>query len=170
MSGNVRIAIAALMLSAVGLVGIVSHEGYTDRAAIPVAGDKPTLGFGSTTRADGSPVQLGDKTTPPAALSRALDHIEADESGIKACVHVPLHQYEYDAYVSLAYNIGVGAFCRSILVKRLNTEDYEGACDEIPRWRFYQGKDCSQAGNRHLCGGIWSRRQAEHLRCLGETE
>ena len=47
-------ALAALSLSAAGLVGIALHEGYSDKAIIPVPGDKPTIGFGSTTRADGS--------------------------------------------------------------------------------------------------------------------
>nr|WP_308431177.1 hypothetical protein [Laribacter hongkongensis] len=31
-----------------------------------------------------------------------------------------LHQYEYDAFVSLAYNIGSGTFCGSALVRKLN--------------------------------------------------
>ena len=62
-----RTAVAALGLSAAALVGLVLREGYSDRAIIPVKGDVPTLGFGSTTRADGSLVRLGDTTTPPQA-------------------------------------------------------------------------------------------------------
>jgi len=61
-----RTTVAALGLSAAALVDLVLHEGYSDRAIIPVKGDVPTLGFGSTTRADGSPVRLGDTITPPA--------------------------------------------------------------------------------------------------------
>jgi lysozyme len=48
-----RTAVAALGLSAAALVGLVLHEGYSDRAIIPVKGDVPTLGFGSTTHSDG---------------------------------------------------------------------------------------------------------------------
>jgi len=44
-----RRTVAALTLSAAALVGIVLHEGYTDRAVIPVKGDVPTIGFGTTT-------------------------------------------------------------------------------------------------------------------------
>ncbi|WP_297832981.1 hypothetical protein [Thermomonas sp.] len=55
---------AALTLSAAALVGIVLHEGYTDRAVIPVKGDVPTIGFGTTTD-----VKIGDTTTPPKALA-----------------------------------------------------------------------------------------------------
>ena len=60
-----RKTVAALTLSAAALVGIVLHEGYTDRAVIPVKGDVPTIGFGTTTG-----VKLGD--TPPRRRRRWL--------------------------------------------------------------------------------------------------
>jgi len=84
-------------------------------------------------------------------------------------VTVPLHQREYDALVSLAYNIGPTAFCGSTLVKKLNAGDYQGACSEILRWRHYQGKDCSKPENQRLCGGIWTRRQHESSSCAGSA-
>lgn len=49
-----RIAIGALALSAAGPVGLITHESYTGTAIVPVAGDRPTVGFGSTFRDDGS--------------------------------------------------------------------------------------------------------------------
>jgi len=154
-----------MALSASALVGLVVTEGYTDKAVIPVPGDKPTVGFGSTTRADGSAVQLGDRTTPPKALARALKDVEQFEGALRQCVTVPLAQNEYDVYISLAYNIGKTAFCDSSLVGKLNDMDYAGACAEILRWRFFQGRDCSQAGSG--CSGLWNRRQGEYKRCIG---
>lgn len=165
-----RMTLAALVLSAAGLVGIVSFEGYSGTAAAPVSGDKPTLGFGTTTHADGSPVLAGEKTTPPRALERAMQDVRRFEGALRRCVAVPLHQYEYDAFLSFAYNVGDGAFCRSRLVARLNAGDYRGACDELLSWRYFRGDDCSQAENRSLCGGIWTRRQTERRRCLGEFQ
>lgn len=156
-----RIAVAALSLSAAGLVGIVQHEGYTDTAVIPVAGDVPTIGFGTT---DG--VQIGDRITPPKALARALTDVEKFEGALKRCVRVPLHQHEYDTFVSISYNVGSGAFCSSGMVRKLNAQDYAGACGEILRWRFFQGRDCSKAGSG--CSGLWKRRQAERAQCMGE--
>lgn len=164
-----RMLVAALSLSAAGLVGVVVHEGYSDSAIIPVPGDVPTLGFGTTRRPDGSAVQLGDKTTPPQALARALQDVRRYEGALRQCVTVPLHQHEYDAYVSLAYNIGEAGFCGSTLVRRLNAGDYAGACGEILRWRRYQGRDCSRPEHQRLCGGVWTRRQAEHRQCLGSA-
>ena len=46
----------------------------------------------------------------------------------------------YDALVSFSYNVGSRAFCQSTLVRKLNAEDYAGACAELLRWRFFQGK------------------------------
>ena len=137
-----RRTVAGLTLSAAALVGIVLHEGYTDRAVIPVKGDVPTIGFGTTTG-----VKLGDTTTPPKALARALTDVQQFEGALKQCVTVPLAQHEYDALVSFSYNVGSRAFCQSTLVRKLNAEDYAGACAELLRWRFFQGKDCALPAN-----------------------
>lgn len=159
-----RNAIAALTLSAAALVGIVAQEGYTDRAVIPVKGDVPTIGFGTT-----GGVKMGDTITPPQALARALRDVQQYEGAIKRCVAVPLAQHEYDAYASLAYNIGPAAFCKSTLVSKLNAEDYPGACNEIMRWAWYRGKNCAAPENARLCGGLAKRREAEYRQCVGEA-
>lgn len=160
-----RTVLAALTLSAAALVGLVTQESYTDKAVIPVKGDVPTIGFGTT-----GGVKLGDTTTPPKALARALQDVQTFEGAIKQCVKVPLHQYEYDAYTSLAYNIGPTAFCKSSLVKHLNAGDYATACYEITRWSYFQGKNCAAPENARLCGGLAKRRKAEFLQCEGEGQ
>ncbi len=148
-----RITIAALVLSAAGLVGITQWEGYTDHAIIPIPGDVPTIGFGTT-----GGVRLGDRTTPPKALARALNDVSQFEGALKECVAVPLHQHEYDAFVSLAYNIGPDAFCNSTLVRLLNAGDYAAACAQISRW--------NRAGGR-VVQGLVNRRAAERAKCEG---
>jgi len=157
-----RSALAALALSAAGLVGIALHEGYTDKAVFPVKGDVPTIGFGTT-----QGVQPGDTTTPPKALARALADVQRFEGALRQCVRVPLHQHEYDAYVSFAYNVGSGAFCGSTMIKKLNAQDYGGACRELLRWTFFQGKDCAAPEHARLCGGLAKRRQQEFAQCMG---
>jgi lysozyme len=145
--------IATISLSATALVALLLHEGYRDNAYIPVAGDVPTIGFGSTTG-----VKLGDRTSPEKALQFAMRDVQGFEGAIKECVTVPLHQYEYDAYTSLAYNIGSNAFCKSTLVRKLNTQDYVGACNQILRWDQFKGKPLA---------GLTKRRQEEYKKCLG---
>ena len=164
-SSSPRSALAALALSAAGLVGIALHEGYSDKAIVPVKGDVPTIGFGTT-----AGVKPGDTITPPKALARALSDVQRFEGALKQCVRVPLHQYEYDAFVSLAYNIGPQAFCGSTLVRRLNAQDYAGACEQIRRWTFFQGKDCALPAHARLCGGLAKRREQEFALCMGGAQ
>lgn len=156
-----RIVVAALSLSATAFVGLLGYEGYSERAyPDPTYGAKvPTIGFGTT-----AGVKMGDKTTPVEAVQRALRDVTAFEGAIRQCVKVPLSQGEYDAYAHFAYNVGPGAFCGSTLVKTLNTGDYLGACQQILRWRYSNGQDCSAPGNRN-CSGLWQRRQGEYQQC-----
>jgi len=158
MKSKTRIAIAGIVLSAGGLIGIASHEGYRDTAYVPVPGDVPTIGFGSTTNADGSRVALGQRTTPISALKRLGEHVEIFEDAVKTCAPVPMYQHEFDAYVSLTYNIGGNAFCKSTIVKKLNIYDYEGACKEILKWDKFQGKSLP---------GLTKRRTEEYNTCIG---
>ena len=147
------------------LPDLVAHEGYSDRAIIPVKGDVPTIGFGTT---DG--VKIGDRIDPVTALSVALRDINKFEGAVKQCVKVPLYQYEYDAYMSLSYNIGTTNFCGSTLVKKLNNQDYTGACNEILRWTRFKNKDCKLPENKKLCGGLATRRIEENQVCLGQKK
>ena len=177
MTSDNRTLIAVLVLSAAGLVGIAVDEGYTSRAVPdPVKGTAvPTIGFGTT-----GGVKMGDTTTPVKALQRKLTDVRGFEGALKRCVKVPLHQYEYDAYVNLAYNIGPGksgvadGFCEakwggpSALVQRLNALDYAGACDAILMWKKAGGVDCSTPGNKQ-CAGLWARRLKTRSQCLGEV-
>ena len=149
----------ALVISSAGISGIALHEGFRDKAYIPVPGDVATIGFGSTTYEDGSKVKLGDKITRKDAEELLGNKVSAFERQMKSCVKVPLYQYEYDAFVSLQYNIGSQAFCNSTLVKKLNTYDYEGACNEILKWDKFKGKPLP---------GLTKRRQQEYKQCLGQ--
>jgi GH24 family phage-related lysozyme (muramidase) len=161
-----RIAIAALSLSAAGFVGLISHEGFTDRAIIPVKGDRPTVGFGSTFRDDGTPVQMGDTITAPRAVQRSFNHISKDESRLKQCVSAPLHQHEYDTLVDHAYQYGAAATCRSTVVRLTNQGKYAEACQAYLSWKFVAGRDCSVRSNG--CYGVWLRSQERAKKCMGE--
>jgi lysozyme len=67
-------------------------------------------------------------------------------------VRVPLSQEQFDALVSFVFNVGVGAFASSTLLRKLNAGDRHGAADEMLRW--------SRAGGRVLEGRL-RRRRAE---------
>jgi len=161
-----RTAVAGLVLSAAGLIALVSHEGYRDSAYIPIPGDRPTVGFGSTFKEDGSPVKLGDTTTPQKALRMSLAHIGKDELQLKRCVTGTLSQQEYDILVDFAYWRGSGGACRSEVVKAINRGDYVASCNAYLNLdsRRATGKDCSLPGSG--CRGVWLRAQERHEKCM----
>lgn len=153
-----RTALAALTLSASALVGIAVHEAFRPTAYLPTPNDVPTIGFGTT-----GGVQMGDKITVERALVRLLADADKFQRDLKACIgDVPLHQHEWDAYVSWAYNVGTGAACRSTLVRKLKQTppDYAGACKELLRWDKQGGKTLR---------GLTIRRQAEYKQCIGDV-
>lgn len=148
-----RLKLAALSLSASALVGIATWEGFSSNAYQDIVGIW-TLGFGTT-----EGVKQGQTIDPVKALQRKLTDVQQFEGALKQCIKVPLHQYEYDAYLSLAYNIGPTAFCNSTLVRKLNAGDYEGSCKEILRWNKAGGK---------VVRGLTNRREAEYRQCIGQ--
>lgn len=162
-----RLGIGALAASASLLVALASHEGYTDKAIIPVAGDRPTVGFGSTFRDDGTPVQPGDSITPVKALQRTLAHIQKDETALKRCVTAPLAQHEYDTLTDFAYQYGAVAACNSSMVRLSNAGRYAEACQAYARYKFVAGRDCSIRSNG--CYGVHLRSQERVKSCLGES-
>ena len=151
-----RIVVGALSLTAAGLVALANFEGFAPEAYVPVPGDVPTIGFGST-----AGVELGDPRIVTAALGRLMRDVGDAESAIGRCVKVPLSQGEYDAYTSFAFNVGGNAFCASTLVKKLNAGDYQGACAELKRWVYVDGR---------VVQGLVNRREAEYRRCIGALQ
>lgn len=147
-----RVAAASLTISAAALAGIALHEGYVGQAYKDPVGIW-TIGYGET-----AGVKPGDTTTKERAMVQLSASANKHAQGMVQCIKVPLYQYEYDAYVDFTYNVGVGAFCRSGLVKKLNAGDYLGACTELLKWVY--------AGNQVL-PGLVARRKKEYNTCLG---
>lgn len=160
---QVRSTITVMVMAASTLVGIALHESYRDEAYIPAPGDVPTIGYGTTKN-----VKMGDRTDPARSLVRLLDEVEGVyAAGIKKCVTAPLFQYEYEAYVSLAYNIGVTAFCRKAkpgsppnLIDLINAGNYAEACERIEAFKYGPG--------RKVLPGLVKRRAEERTTCEGK--
>lgn len=73
-------------------------------------------------------------------------------AGVNKAVRVPLTQNQFDAMVSLTFNIGVKAFTDSTLVRKLNSGDEAGAALQFARWNLDNGK---------VIAGLVRRRAAE---------
>ena len=81
-----------------------------------------------------------------------LEELKEYENYVDELVHVPLHQYQYDALVSWVYNLGPTNFKSSTLLRKLNEGKYEEVPAEIRRW--------DKAGGKKL-EGLTRRRNAE---------
>lgn len=158
---NQRSYVAFLAASAVIIFGIATHERFVPTPYMPTPQDVPTQGYGSTVNPDtGKPVRMTDqKITEATARRWLIKDVQKFEAGMRRCVKVPVYQHEWDAYTSLTYNIGVGAFCGSTLVRKLNAGDYAGACRRILRWDRQKGR---------VLRGLTRRRQAEYKLCVGD--
>ena len=72
------------------------------------------------------------------------------------CIKTPLAENQKAAFLSFAFNVGNGAFCKSTLARKANAGDLMGACAELSRWVM--------AGGREL-PGLVKRRAAERELC-----
>ena len=161
-----RQAVASLALSAVALIGLVVSEGYSDKAVVPTANDRPTVGFGSTFHEDGKPVKLGDTTTPVRALIKVQAHVAKEERVFRESLPgVALHQGEYDLYLDWTYQYGTGAWVKSSMRRNLLAGNYAGACKALLAYKFSGGYDCSTPGNKR-CAGVWTRQLERYNTCM----
>ncbi len=112
-------------------------------------GEPWTIGWGST----GPDIRPGTVWTQAQADARFRQDLRKFEGGVVARLgEAPTTQSQFDAMVSLAYNIGLAAFGGSTLLKKHNAGDYEGAANAFRSWRFNDGKEMR---------GLLRRREAE---------
>lgn len=127
-----------------------SVQAYPD----PGTGGEPwTIGIGSTTDEQGNPIAPGTIWTRDRAIARFKAHLAEFGEGVdKALAGKPATAAQKAAMTSLAYNIGIGAFSRSTVLKRHRAGDYAGAAAAFGMW--------NKAGGR-VMKGLVRRREAE---------
>lgn len=124
-----------MKLSAEGLRALQGYEGLR-LAAYRDAGGVWTIGYGHT----GPEVVEGLTWTREEAEAALARDTEWAQAAVRNDVTVPLTQPQFDALVSLVYNIGAGAFARSTLLRLLNAGDYRGAAEQFLVWNTVQGQ------------------------------
>ena len=107
-----------------------------------------TIGFGTTVYPNGIKVKKGDTCTEAQAKTYMAHDLKKFEATVNKAVTVQLNQNQFDALVSLAYNIGTNAFSKSTLVKKLNANDIRGAADQFDVWVNAGGKRMQGLVNR----------------------
>lgn len=109
-----------------------------------------TIGYGHT-----SGVKEGDVITKEQAEKYLKKDVISFENTVNGVVKVKLNQNQFDALVSLVFNIGSGAFKKSTLLKKLNAGDYDGASEQFLVW--------VKAGGQTLKGLVNRREQERAL-------
>lgn len=118
-------------------------------------GKPVTIGWGST----GPDIKLGMTWTKEQADARFAKDLARFEIGVSKAVSVDLEQHQFDALVSFAYNVGLGNFLSSTLLKMLNEGYYSNASLQFGKWIFNDGK---------VMNGLIRRREAERKMFNGE--
>jgi len=129
-----------MRISNKGLELIKEFEGFRSSPYLCSAG-VPTIGYGSTFYKDGAKVSLKDKPISKEEATQLLEYtVNSFANGLKGKLQINLEQNQFDALVCLAYNIGLGAFIRSTLLKKVNQKDFKGASNEFLKWDMANGK------------------------------
>jgi len=138
-----------------GLAHLKKWEGlrltaYQDSAGIW------TIGYGHTSAAGKPYVQKGLLITPPQAEEMLARDLVQYEKAVEESVKVGLSDNQFAALVSFTYNVGVSAFKRSTLLKRLNHGDYDSVPQELMKWVNAGGKRLKGLENRRAAeAGLW---------------
>jgi lysozyme len=120
----------------------------------PGTGGEPiTIGYGTTARAGvGIVPKLGMTITKAEADEYFRRTLVKFEAQIRPHIKAPINENEFGAFMSLAYNIGPGAFAKSSALRKFNAGDKAGAANAILLW--------NKAGGR-VMKGLQRRRAAE---------
>lgn len=135
-----------LRISEPGLTFIKRWERLMTKAYLGEEGEW-TIGFGHKLTA-----KEGMIITEMEAINLLRMDVRSHESILRLLRNVTLLQREYDALTSLIFNIGIGAFAKSTLRRKLEQGDFQAAADEFPKWKKVKGK---------VSNGLVRRRDAE---------
>ena len=142
---------AAVGAAAIALVA--GWEGLRTKAYLDAV-KIPTVCFGETRG-----VKMGDQYTVQQCKDMLGNRLVEFEMGMRKCLRNPdsIPDGPYIAALSLSYNIGTGAFCRSSVRKLLDAGQIRQACDAFRKF--------IRAGGMRL-QGLVNRREAERAICL----
>ena len=136
-----------------------NHIIYDDKTGKPVNTNEPlprgaTIGYGHLIKSD-EDFRNGINETTATELLRT--DITTAEHAVKNNISVPLKQNQYDALVSLAYNIGAKNFANSTVVKYINNPNFHSSVypnleSAWKAWNRSQGE---------ISNGLINRRQNE---------
>ncbi len=142
---------STIRLSEAGIKFIQTWEGLELKAYRDSKG-LPTIGIGTTRYPDGTKVKMGDTCTKEQAYEWFRFDVARFEAFINRVIKIPLNQNQFDALISLVYNIGETNFTEGTVDDKLNANQIEAA---LQTWLKYV-----YSGGRKI-DGLVNRRKAE---------
>jgi len=130
---------------------IKSFEGLSLTAYLD-GGGVPTIGYGSTMYMTGEKVRVGDTITIDQAQMLLEWEIDNKAKVVNSqTIKCNLTQNQFDALVSFAYNVGVGAFSSSTMLKKIKINPNDISIrNEFMRWNKDNGKTIQGLTNRRI--------------------
>jgi lysozyme len=154
----------ALSVSAKGRQFITEHEGEVLYVYLDPIG-LPTVGVGHLVEPEErSQYPVGRKITKAHSQELLSRDLRKFEAGVRAAVRWPVNQNQFDALVSLAFNIGLANFKKSSVVRHLNVPDKEKAANAFLAWNKAR-KD----GKLVVLPGLVRRRKEERALFLSSS-
>ena len=147
-----------------GIDLIKEYEGLKLTAYLCPTG-VPTIGWGHTRTVTRADVNAQRRITEAEAERLLQEDLMTFERGVLSACTIAPNQHQFDAFVSLSYNIGVGAFQRSTALRRHNEGDFDSAANAIEMWN--KG---TINGQRQVLRGLVRRRAAEKALYLMPVE
>lgn len=127
---------------------IKQFEGVSLKAYRDIAGVW-TIGHGLTTYPNGKKVQPGDTITQQEADQYFQQTLQRFAQGVEDSVQSKVNNNQFAALVSFAYNVGLGAFRKSTLLKMVNANPNDPDIRrQFMRWIYAGGKPVQGLVNR----------------------
>lgn len=142
----------ARKINSAGIKLVQNFEGLKLEAYLCPAGVW-TIGYGHTIG-----VKKGDKITTAEADTILAQDLNQFGEQVEKYVRVPLHDNQFAALVSFAFNVGIGSLTSSSLLKRLNNGDYDCVPSELGKWVKATNP---KTGKKVTLPGLVKRRAAE---------
>jgi lysozyme len=124
-----------------GIKLIKFFEGFRSKPYLCPA-SIPTIGYGATYYPNGKKVTLNDAPIDEAYASQLLQNmLGMYEKSVDSFCRDDITQNQFDALVSFAYNLGIGALKSSTLLKKVNANPNDPTIrDEFNKWVMGGGK------------------------------
>jgi GH24 family phage-related lysozyme (muramidase) len=115
---------------------------------MPTPNDRPTIGWGST----GDDITMGMTWTQQQCDDRFAADLDSFADQVSGVLTIDTAQNQFDAMVSIAYNIGMGNFGPSTLLRLHNQGNFDAVPAQFLRWNHQHGE---------VLAGLTRRRQGE---------